>query len=34
VLVFVTEPAPAPLAPGLVVRLHLPAEAFMVLGDG
>jgi spermidine/putrescine ABC transporter ATP-binding subunit len=34
VLVFVTEPAPAPLASGLVVRLHLPAEAFMVLGDG
>ena len=33
VLVFVTEPAPVPLAPGLVVRLHLPADAFMVVGD-
>jgi spermidine/putrescine ABC transporter ATP-binding subunit len=31
VLVFVTEPAPAPLAPGQGVRLHLPAEAFMVI---
>jgi spermidine/putrescine ABC transporter ATP-binding subunit len=31
VLVFVTEPAPAPLAPGQSVRLHLPADAFMVL---
>ena len=31
VLVFVTEPAPAPLAPGQPVRLHLPADAFMVL---
>jgi len=33
VLVFVAEPAPAPLAPGLVVRLHLRADGFMVLGD-
>jgi putative spermidine/putrescine transport system ATP-binding protein len=32
VLVFVTEPAPVPLAVGQAVRLHLPAEAFMVLG--
>jgi len=32
VLVFVTEPAPVPLAPGHRVRLHLPADAFMVLG--
>jgi spermidine/putrescine ABC transporter ATP-binding subunit len=31
VLVFVTEPTPAPLAPGQGVRLHLPAEAFMVI---
>ena len=31
VLVFVTEPAPAPLAPGQAVRLHLPADAFMLL---
>jgi spermidine/putrescine ABC transporter ATP-binding subunit len=31
VLVFVTEPAPAPLAVGQTVRLHLPADAFMVL---
>jgi spermidine/putrescine transport system ATP-binding protein len=31
VLVFVTEPAPAPLAPGMQVRLHLPADAFMRL---
>jgi putative spermidine/putrescine transport system ATP-binding protein/spermidine/putrescine transport system ATP-binding protein len=31
VLVFVTEPAPGPLAPGQTVRLHLPADAFMVL---
>ena len=31
VLVFVTEPAPMPLAPGQPVRLHLPADAFMVL---
>ena len=31
VLVFVTEPAPVPLAPGQTVRLHLPADAFMVL---
>jgi spermidine/putrescine ABC transporter ATP-binding subunit len=31
VLVFVTEPAPLPLAAGQVVRLHLPADAFMVL---
>jgi spermidine/putrescine transport system ATP-binding protein len=31
VLVFVTEPAPIALAPGQAVRLHLPAEAFMVL---
>ena len=32
VLVFVTEPAPGPLARGETVRLHLPADAFMVLG--
>jgi spermidine/putrescine ABC transporter ATP-binding subunit len=32
VLVFVTEPAPVPLAVGQAVRLHLPADAFMVLG--
>jgi spermidine/putrescine ABC transporter ATP-binding subunit len=32
VRVFVTEPAPMPLAPGQRVRLHLPAEAFMVIG--
>jgi ABC-type Fe3+/spermidine/putrescine transport system ATPase subunit len=31
VLVFVGEPAPVPLAPGDAVRLHLPADAFMVL---
>ena len=31
VLVFVTEPAPAPLAPGQAVHLHLPADAFMLL---
>jgi len=31
VLVFVTEPAPIPLAPGQVVHLRLPADAFMVL---
>jgi spermidine/putrescine ABC transporter ATP-binding subunit len=31
VLVFVTEPAPMPLALGQTVRLHLPADAFMVL---
>ncbi len=31
VLVFVTEPTPAPLALGQTVRLHLPADAFMVL---
>jgi spermidine/putrescine ABC transporter ATP-binding subunit len=31
VLVFVTEPAPIPLALGHAVRLHLPADAFMVL---
>ena len=31
-LVFVTEPAPVALAVGRVLRLHLPAEAFMVLG--
>ena len=31
VLVFVTEPAPVPLALGQKVRLHLPADAFMVL---
>ena len=31
VLVFVTEPAPAPLAVGQTLRLHLPADAFMVL---
>ena len=31
VLVFVTEPAPVPLAVGQTVRLHLPADAFMVL---
>jgi spermidine/putrescine ABC transporter ATP-binding subunit len=32
VLIFVTEPAPVPLAPGQRVYLHLPAEAFMLLG--
>jgi putative spermidine/putrescine transport system ATP-binding protein/spermidine/putrescine transport system ATP-binding protein len=31
VLVFVTEPAPLPLVAGQTVRLHLPADAFMVL---
>ena len=31
VLVFVTEPAPESLALGQTVRLHLPADAFMVL---
>jgi spermidine/putrescine ABC transporter ATP-binding subunit len=31
VLVFVTEPAPVPLAPGQTVHLHLPADAFMLL---
>jgi putative spermidine/putrescine transport system ATP-binding protein len=31
VLVFVTEPAPESLALGQAVRLHLPADAFMVL---
>jgi spermidine/putrescine ABC transporter ATP-binding subunit len=30
-LVFVTEPAPIPLAARQAVRLHLPADAFMVL---
>jgi spermidine/putrescine ABC transporter ATP-binding subunit len=32
VRVFVTEPAPVPLAPGKRVSLHLPADAFMVIG--
>ena len=32
VRVFVTEPAPLPLATGQRVRLHLPADAFMVIG--
>ena len=32
VRVFVTEPAPMPLAPGQRVRLHLAADAFMVIG--
>ena len=31
VLVFVTEPAPMPLAPGHLVHLQLPPDAFMVL---
>jgi putative spermidine/putrescine transport system ATP-binding protein len=31
VLVFVTEPTPVPLAAGQTVRLHLPADAFMLL---
>jgi spermidine/putrescine ABC transporter ATP-binding subunit len=31
VLVFVVEPAPVALAPGMPVRLHLPPDAFMVL---
>jgi spermidine/putrescine transport system ATP-binding protein len=31
VLVFVTEPAPGPLAPGQTVHLHFPADAFMLL---
>ena len=30
-LAFVTEPAPAPLAAGQTVRLHLPPDAFTVL---
>jgi spermidine/putrescine ABC transporter ATP-binding subunit len=30
-LVFVPEPAPAPLAPGQPLRLHLPADAFIRL---
>jgi hypothetical protein len=30
-LIFVTEPAHVPLALGDRVRLHLPADAFMVL---
>jgi putative spermidine/putrescine transport system ATP-binding protein len=30
-LVFVTEPSPVPLAAGHAVRLHLPADAFMLL---
>jgi spermidine/putrescine ABC transporter ATP-binding subunit len=34
VLVFVTEPAPIPLVLGQMVRLHLPADAFMVLAGG
>jgi putative spermidine/putrescine transport system ATP-binding protein len=33
VLVFVTEPSPVPLAAGHAVRLHLPADAFMLLGQ-
>jgi spermidine/putrescine ABC transporter ATP-binding subunit len=32
VRVFVTEPAPMPLAPDQRIRLHLPADAFMVIG--
>ena len=32
ILVFVTEPAPEPLAVGTGVRLHLPSAAFMRLG--
>jgi putative spermidine/putrescine transport system ATP-binding protein len=32
VLVSVTEPAPAPLAPGQTVQVHFPPDAFMVLG--
>ncbi|HKZ07507.1 MAG TPA: ABC transporter ATP-binding protein [Methylomirabilota bacterium] len=32
VRVFVTEPAPVPLGPGQRVRLHLAADAFMVIG--
>jgi hypothetical protein len=31
VRVFVSEPAPVPLAAGQTVHLHLPAEAFMVV---
>jgi ABC-type Fe3+/spermidine/putrescine transport system ATPase subunit len=31
VLVLVTEPAAVPLTAGASVRLHLPADAFMVL---
>jgi spermidine/putrescine ABC transporter ATP-binding subunit len=34
VLAFVAEPAPAGLAPGRTLRLHLPAEAFMALAPG
>jgi len=33
VLMFVTEPSPASLAIGQTVRLHLPADAFMLLGS-
>jgi putative spermidine/putrescine transport system ATP-binding protein len=32
-LVFVAEPAPAALAPGQALRLHLPPDAFMRLQD-
>jgi ABC-type Fe3+/spermidine/putrescine transport system ATPase subunit len=32
VLVFVTEPAPAPLVVGQTLQLYLPADAFMLLG--
>jgi len=32
-LVFVAEPAPAALAPGQALRLHLPSDAFMRLQD-
>jgi len=33
VLVFVTEPSPVPLVTGETVRLHLPADAFMLLAS-
>ena len=33
VLMFVTEPSPAPLAIEQTARLHLPADAFMLLGS-
>jgi hypothetical protein len=29
--VFVSEPAPMPLASGQIIHLRLPADAFMVL---
>jgi spermidine/putrescine ABC transporter ATP-binding subunit len=32
VLVFVAEPAPAPLEPGQAIQLHFPPDALMILG--